>query len=349
MMEYRHVLFHEMCEQPKAIRDTIEKQSGEIESAARVLAGKRIQFLGMGSSFYASVYARYVLADLTHLTAVNHLASEFYHYPSKISATDVCVALSQSGESIETVKSVRLLKRRGNLVVAVTNNSNSTLARLGDRVLLTHAGKEKASSTKTFAATLAILYCLAVTLAVRTGTVTGRKGSMLLEALTDVSQRVELGLESWSNHAGSESVKLVKSRAAMVLARGPNLAAALQGALLLKEVAKMPAEGMSSGEFSHGPIEAVSKRVSVIILGGGRTSRLQSRLADRLNQLRANTLMVGPGAPMGVSTIPYGEIREDLAVFPAVLILELLAYHAALRKRLNPDRFRFIHKVTTRE
>jgi glucosamine--fructose-6-phosphate aminotransferase (isomerizing) len=135
----------------------------------------------------------------------------------------------------------------------------------------------------------------------------------------------------------------------MILARGPNLAAALQGALLLKEVAKIPAEAMSSGEFAHGPIEAVSRRLSVVVLGGGRTSKLQYRLALRSKALHARTLMISPSEISEVDSICYGEIDDNLAVFPCVALLELLAYHTALKKRLNPDHFRFIQKVTTLE
>ena len=99
----------------------------------------------MGSSYVASLYASYLLAELTRSAAENHLASEFIHYPSTIAANEISIALSQSGESIETVKAVQLLKRKGNFVVGVTNDPKSTLAKLSDRVVLTHAGKERAS------------------------------------------------------------------------------------------------------------------------------------------------------------------------------------------------------------
>lgn len=349
MSANEYVLLRELREQPNAVRETIDAESHELDQIARLLKRRRIHFLGMGSSYFASLYATYLLSELTHNAAVNHLACEFVHYPSAIGASEVSVAVSQSGESIETVNAVRLLKKKGNFVVAVTNEPESALARLSDRVVLTHAGRERASSTKTFASTLAIFYCLIVTLAACTKGISERRRDLLLERIVRMSRTLDMGLGSWNDDARSQSDKLVNCRAAMILARGPNMAAALQGALLLKEVAKIPAEGMSSGEFAHGPVEAVSRRISVVVLGGGRTSKLQYRLALRSKAFHARSLMITPGEVRGVDSICYGEIDENLAVFPCAALLELLAYHTALKKRLNPDHFKFIQKVTTRE
>jgi glucosamine--fructose-6-phosphate aminotransferase (isomerizing) len=303
----------------------------------------------MGSSYFASVYANYLLAELTHDTSVSHLASEFIHYPSTITTQEITVALSQSGESIETVKAVQILEKKGKFVIGVTNEPRSTLAKLSDRVLLTHAGKERASSTKTFASTLAILYYLTASLAAKTKQISERKRGLLVKTLLQMTRTMDERMESWSRQAKHQASKLLNCQAAMVLGRGPNLAGALQGALLLKEVTKLPAESMSSGEFAHGPIEAISKKISVIVLGGGRTSKLQHRVALRSKSLQATTLMITPHEVRDVDSICYGETDENLAVFPCASLLELLAYHAAVRKGLNPNHFNIIHKVTTRE
>ena len=349
MQTNEHILLQELHDQPNAIRKTIDAEMSEIDRCARFLGRKRIHFFGMGSSYFASLYARYLLTALAHNATSSHLASEFIHYPSASPGSEVSIALSQSGESIETVKTVRLLKKKGNFVIVVTNEQESTLARLGDWIILTHAGKEKASSTKTFASTLAILYCLSAAVAARTKQISDAKKNTLVEGIMRMTRSMDVSLESWSADARSKSNKLVNSRAVMVLGRGPNLPSALQGALLLKEVAKIPAEGMSSGEFAHGPIEIVSKKVSVIILGGGRTSRLQCQLAIRSKALHAWTLMITPNQVQGMDSISYGENDEYLAVFACSAVLELLAYHTAVKKRINPDRFKVIQKVTTRE
>jgi glutamine---fructose-6-phosphate transaminase (isomerizing) len=344
-----HFLFRELQDQPSVVRKIVDGERDELDRIARLLGRRRIHFLGMGSSYFASLYGNYLLAKLAHRTAQTHPASEFVHYPSAIPASEICVALSQSGESVETVKAVRLLKKKGNFVVGVTNEPKSPLARVSDRVVLMHAGKERASSTKTFAATLAILYCLVVGIAARGGEMDARTKDSHLEKILRMSRKLDISLDAWNNDARLQSRKFANSRAAIVLARGPNLSAALQGALLFKEVAKLPAEGMSSGEFAHGPVEVLSREIGLIVLGGGRTSGLQYRLALRSKSLQARTLMITSRALMNVDSIRYDGIDEYLAVFPCVMILELLAYHTALKKRLNPDQFRFIHKVTTRE
>jgi glucosamine--fructose-6-phosphate aminotransferase (isomerizing) len=331
------------------MRNTIDAEGPKVDYIARLLGRKRLHFFGMGSSYFASLYASYLVSDLVHGAATVHLASEFIHYPSIIAASDISIVLSQSGESVETVKTVRLLKKKANFVVGITNEPDSTLARLSNQVLLTHAGKETASSTKTFASTLAILYCLVVAVAARGKQISERRRDILVERLSGMTRTLDANLDSWSDYARFYSNQFINCRAAMMLARGPNLAAALQGALLMKEVAKIPAEGMSSGEFAHGPVEAVSRRIAVVVLGGGRTSRLQYRLALRSKSVHGRTLVIAPGEVRGVHSIAYGEADENLAVFPCVMLLELLAYHTALKERLNPDHFRFIRKVTTRE
>jgi glucosamine--fructose-6-phosphate aminotransferase (isomerizing) len=344
-----HILLRELREQPSAVRDTIDEERFKVQQIARLLERKRIHFFGMGSSYFASLYASYLFADLTRSPVTNHLASEFLHYPSVISPREISVALSQSGESIETVEAVRLLRRRGNFVVGVTNEPRSALARLSNRIILTHAGKESASSTKTFASTLAILYCIAVAVAARMKEISeGRKDS-LLEGLTRMTLALDASLSSWNDQARYHSNRLVNSQATVILARGPNLPAALQGALLMKEVAKMPAEGMSSGEFAHGPIEAITSRISVVVLGGGRTSKLQSHLALRSKAIGGRTLLIAPTEARGLDSIAFGRVDDNLAVFPCAVLLELLAYHTALRKRISPDNFKFIKKITTQE
>ena len=349
MFTDEHMLLREIREQPGAIRNTIGAESHEIDQVARLLRGRRIHFIGMGSSYFASLYANYLLAELKHSAPVNHLASEFIHYPSTIPTNEITIALSQSGESVETVKAIQILKKKGNFVVGVTNEPHSALAKLSDRVLLTRAGRERASSTKTFASTLAILYCLVVSVAAQSKQINARKRDLLFGKLMQMTRTMDESMESWNRDAIHQSSKLLNCEAAMVLGRGPNLPAALQGALLLKEVAKLPAEGMSSGEFAHGPIEAISRKISIVVLGGGRTSKLQYRLALRSKALQAKVLMITPHEVRNVDSICHGDTDEYLGVLSCAALLELLAYHAAVRKGLNPDHFNIIHKVTRRE
>lgn len=344
-----HTFLREIRDQPNAMRATIEAESHEVDQVAGLLNKTRLNFLGMGSSYFASIYASYLLAELTDSGSEYHLASEFLHYPRTVTPKETTIAISQSGESIETVKAAQLLKRKRNFIIAITNEPSSTLARISDKLILTHAGTERASATKTFASTLAVLYCLIIAVAEHSGKISERKKGLLSRGIMQLTHKMDQSAESWNNKAAAWSNRLANCRAAMIIARGPTLPGALQGALLMKEVAKIPAEGMSTGDFSHGPVEAVSKKISVIILGGGRTSRLQYQAATRSKALYASALMVSPHEVRKVDSICFGETDENLTIFPCSAILELLAYHTALRKGLNPDHFNVIHKVTTRE
>jgi len=343
------VLFRELQGQPDAVRRAIHLERSNIDGVARLVRRRRIHFFGMGSSYFASLYATYLVAQFTANEAVASLASEFVHYPSAISPHDVSMVVSQSGESVETVGAARLLKRRGSLLIGVTNDVKSQLAKLSDHVVLLHAGEEKASSTKTFASTLAILYCLIASVARCNNEIRESQKQVLIVRLLQVIRAMDANLAIWNHEVKHRLKVLGNCRTAMVLARGPVLPAALQGALLLKEIAKIPAEGMSSGEFAHGPIETVGRNMGVVVLGGGSTAKLQRRLAFRVKELHARTMMVSPREEGDVDSITHGEADENLAVFPCAVILELLAYHLALKRRLDPDRFRVIRKVTTRE
>jgi glucosamine--fructose-6-phosphate aminotransferase (isomerizing) len=346
-LKIEHVLLHEIREQPTAMRDTLNAERRRISEAAAFFGRKHLHFLGMGSSYFASLYAKYLFQEQRQ--AESHLASEFIHYPLAPEPNDVFVIISQSGESIEIVKTVELLKRKQALILGVTNDPESRLAKLSDQLLLTHAGKEIASSTKTFTSTLALLHELATTLSARSGRISQRSRDLRSNHLMRTILTLEERFSEWEESSRAWAGGLASCRSAMVIGRGPNLIAALQGGLLLKEVVKLPAEGMSGGEFTHGPIEAISKEIGVIVLGGGHTAGLQIKLAQRAKTLGARVLMLAPQKARNIDSINFGKCDEALMVFPCNILLNLLTYYAAIKNGLNPDRFNVISKITRRE
>jgi glucosamine--fructose-6-phosphate aminotransferase (isomerizing) len=348
-LKSEHVLLHEAREQPAAIRDTLNTERRQVSRTVKFLRRKNLHFLGMGSSYFASLYAKYLLQELAQRRAEIHLASEFIHYPPTVESNDVFVAISQSGESIETVKAVELLKRKRALILGITNDPASRLARLSTQLLLTHAGKERVSATKTFTSTLALVYELATALAVRTRKISRRRRDLLSNHLMQIILTLEERFEEWEEASRLWADRLASCRSTIVIGRGPNLVAALQGALLLKEVAKLPAEGMSGGEFTHGPIEAISDEIGVVVLGGGRTAGLQIKLAHRAKSLGSRVLMLAPRKVEKIDSISFGQTDEALMVFPCIFLLNLLTYYSAIKKGLNPDKFNVISKVTRRE
>jgi len=345
-MSKEHVLLREIREQPKAILDSLEQEKLEIERTSNLLIHRRIRFLGMGSSYFASIYAKYLLQDLGLIDAEAWPASEFIHYPSPVHQRDILVIVSQSGESIETVKAVRSLKKRC-FILGVTNNPKSTLAKLSSHLLLTHAGVEKASATKTFVATLALLDQLALEVSKRAGRISERRKTQSTLRLFNCALRIEKELPEWEQAAKHWSNLLASRRASVIIARGYNLAAALQGALLMKEVVKTPAEAMTAGEFMHGPLEIVSKDLLPIVLSSGRTKMLMQQLTRRITEINGKVLTLSNEEDP--DSIRFDERDETLTIFPSTVILELLTYFAAIQKGLNPDHFNFISKVTRAE
>jgi len=303
----------------------------------------------MGSSYCAALYGKYLLQGLADVDSEAWLASEFIHYPSPLAKGDLAVAISQSGESVESVKAVRFLKKKHCTVLCITNKAESTMAKLSDRLLLTHAGEERASATKTFVSALALLHHLAVSTATINQRMTETKGALFPARLLHCAATMKERLHSWERVAMPWGRVLARSRAAVILGRGYDLPAALQGALLVKEVSKIPAEGMTGGEFMHGPLEMTSPQLFTVALAGGRTSSLMRRLALSIRGLGGKVLMLTPQQVGDINSIRFDETDETLTLFPSIVLLELLAYFAALEKHLNPDRFRFISKVTRSE
>jgi glucosamine--fructose-6-phosphate aminotransferase (isomerizing) len=319
--ENEHQLLKEIREQPAAILETLTKESGEIERAAKALP-RSLCFLGMGSSYYASLYAKYLLQEVAHIDARVELSSEFLHYPPHVRRGQVFVAVSQSGESVETVKVVRFLKKKHAPVMAVTNRADSNLAALSQRNLLTHAGEERAGATKTFTSTLALMHRLAYSAGAHGGFVSSSRFRRSSAGLVECAQSIQRMIPEWEAETKRLADRFANDRGIAVLGRGYNLAAALQGAILLKEVAKIPAEGMSAGEFAHGPIEMASHGMLAIVLLGGHTSRLMRSLVRKLGGYGTDVLTIGPERVGSTEAVCLDERDQTLIPISSIVCLD---------------------------
>ena len=324
---------------------TVMQENQEIDRVSKFVTGNT-RFLGMGSSYFASLYAKYLLQEVAHVDVEVGLSSEFLHYPTSVRSAQVFFVVSQSGESIETVKTAHFLRHKHAKIVAVTNQPESSLAAVSDMTLLMHAGEERASATKTFTSTLALFRRLAFSTATRKNLIT----STLLEksdaGLISCANSMDEQMPHLEAKIRTQVRQLRPYRSTAVLARGFNLTSALQSALMFKEVAKVPAEGMTAGEFMHGPIEMASPELLAIILTGGRTSSLMFKLVGRLKKAQAETLTIGPQVRQLTRSVLLKEKDETLLPFPSIVSLNLIVYFAALRRRLDPDQFEHISKVT---
>lgn len=341
----QHRLLLEIRQQPEAIIETVKQKNAEFESVSKFVRNGTC-FLGMGSSFYASLYAKYLLREISHIDVAVEPSSEFLHYPPKIRRGQVFVLISQSGESVETVKVAQFLKRQQATIIGVTNQPESSLAKLSRRTLLTHAGEERASATKTFTSTLALLHRLAYFAGKREGCVSPSGLANSYDRLVSCANSMQTEIPHWERHIRRMVDHTKSHRSIVVVGRGYNLAAALQAALLLKEVVKIPAEGMTAGEFMHGPIEMASPELQAIILTGGPTSSLMTGLVKRLKKYHVTVLTIGPEGAGTTSTIRFKEKEQTLIPFPSIVALDLFVYFTALKRRLNPDKFSHISKVT---
>jgi glucosamine--fructose-6-phosphate aminotransferase (isomerizing) len=341
----------EVAGQPAALRRAVGALAGDVLAELSKHASRLPVFTGMGASYHACYPAVNALASRGK-AAVHADAGELLHFRLPLlDERTLLVAVSQSGRSAEVVRLAESLRAEASRppLLAVTNGLDNPLARLADLALDTRAGEEKGPSTMTLAASLAVLHAVAGVLA----------GEPIAALVRDVEAEVEraalaadkllaaqVGLaEELANH--------VDGRPALVLlGRGPGRAAAEAGALLLKEVAALPAQSLSTGQFRHGPLELAGEHLAVVILATeSRTVDLDLALAEELAQARSAVVLISPdgAAPRGTLGVAIDDVHPSLAPAVSIIPVQLLAWALARRHGRAPGPMRRATKVTTRE
>lgn len=334
----RSRMMSEIEEQPAVLSEFIERMRGSERFPSFLKEGNKVIGVGMGSSLYALNATLPVLRERFAVFQVVR-AFEFIYYPFRVKGFDAAVAVSQSGESADTVRVAEVLKANGLPVLAVTNDENSTLARLADDVLVIGAGEEVSSATKTYTATLCALYMLA-------------SGGRVAEEMKRVADWVRSMLADDVKERVKEWASSLELEAFYILGTGPNWATAEVAALIIEEKACIPVKGMSAGDFLHGPIETVESGspVFIILPPDGSSCESLRRLADRLRDLEARLYVVGAGEILnGIPKrnsicIPRG-VPEIYSPIPAIIPFQLLAHELALKAGNDPDCFRNMGKV----
>lgn len=303
-----------------------------------------VVFVGMGSSLYAPLAITPFLNRHGVATYIQE-AGELYHYGlSGIPSEATLIAVSQSGESVETKRVVEQLKG-GFKIVGVTNNLESSIARGSDLILPIFAGAEAAASTKTFVASILALYLASKALLNLPLT----EDVEFNHIFTDLSRLTEDLTETIGDYleflGGIDELH--------VIGRGPTLASVYHGALIMKETADSHAEGMAGGTFRHGPLELAGPgHKAVVMAPAGPTSELNINLAQELAAYGSRVLLLTDKRvpeQKNLLTIEMPQVPEDLASLVYIVPLELLAWDAARRKGWTPGIPRLITKVTTRE
>ncbi|XZG70388.1 glutamine--fructose-6-phosphate transaminase (isomerizing) [Chitinibacteraceae bacterium HSL-7] len=357
--QYRHYMQKEIAEQPEALAATLAPVLAAgfdatlygSDASALFARARAVRIVACGSSYHAGLVARYWIETLTDLPVAVDIASEYRYSAGREVDDTLLVAISQSGETADLLAAVRAARERGRLtVLALCNVPMSTLTREADLTVLTHAGQEiGVASTKAFTTQLAALFALAGALATARG---GDASAHLAElpklpALTRDTLALEAGLQNWA--------RLIADRAhALFLGRGALYPIALEGALKLKEIAYIHAEGYAAGELKHGPLALVDHQMPVVVLLA-RDALFEKTLSN-LREVEARGgevfLLAEPGCE---EALPYA--RHHLVVPAAGLLapvlmtlpLQLLAYHTACAKGTDVDKPRNLAKAVTVE
>lgn len=360
---YRHFMEKELHEHPVVLGDTLTQY---LEPAQRRVVLPELPFdparlprltmTACGSAFLAGLVGRYWIEELARLPVDADVASEFRYRDPPLPEGGGALLVSQSGETADTMAALRLLKERGQSVLSIVNVPESTMARESDAAVLTVAGPEiGVASTKAFTAQLAVLACLAIGLGRARGTITADQEAALTAALLEVPSNAAAVLER-DGEIRAMAAEVAKARDVLFLGRGSLYPIALEGALKLKEISYIHAEGYAAGEMKHGPIALIDSAVPVIALcpSGPLFEKTASNLqeaAARGGRIMAFTDDLGAEKLRGFA--------ERIVVLPRVpafaapilhtIPVQFLAYHVAVLKGTDMDQPRNLAKSVTVE
>jgi glutamine---fructose-6-phosphate transaminase (isomerizing) len=335
----------DILDQPRALSSTLAQL--QVPAALQAIAERlrdgelrRVVLTGMGASLHA-LYPLDLQLTACGYSVVIEETSELIHYlPGLIAGDTLVVAVSQSGESAEILRLLEINGGRAS-VVAVTNESNSTLARRANACLLTAAGQEFSVSCKTYVTALMALRLLAALLCAQDL----KQAREQLEPLASVFASY---LHSWKDHALQVAADLEGARQLFLLGRGASLAAARSGALIVKESARFHAEGMSGAAFRHGPFEMLSAETFAVVYAGAEATRaLQENLARDIRSAGARAAWIAEDAGAGAWRLPM--VQEELRPLVEILPAQMVTLALAAQRGIEAGRFAIATKVTTTE
>jgi glucosamine--fructose-6-phosphate aminotransferase (isomerizing) len=362
---YPHFMLKEIHEQPQAILDTMRGrytfETGEADLPDIGLTCRqfeevgRIWIVACGTSWHAGLVGKYLLEELVRTPVQVDIGSEFRYRDPLVQKDDLFITISQSGETADTLAAAREAKRRGARVLSIVNVVGSTLARESDGVLYTHCGPEiGVASTKAFTAQLMGLYLLALHLARVRGTLNANDGRVWLERFVALPSLVEHILHREEEIAAIANRYYTKQNF-LYLGRGINYPIALEGALKLKEISYIHAEGYAAGEMKHGPIALIDQDMPIVVLAP--RDRLYDKTVNNLMEVKARNAPVIAFVSAGEQDL--GRVADAVFAIPDVpallspilftVALQLLAYHIAVLRGTDVDQPRNLAKSVTVE
>ncbi len=362
---YEHFMLKEIHEQPRTIADAMRgrlnasegwiKLGGLEEYKTRITQAERIIILGCGTSWHAGLVGEYLFEDLARMPVEVEYASEFRYRNPIIRPYDVVIALSQSGETADTLAAISLAREKGAMVYGIVNVVGSSIARLTDAGSYIHAGPEiGVASTKAFTGQVTLLSMLALSLAQHRGTLPSSRIQALITELENIPNKVEevLKCEPKVQYIARE---IQHATNALYLGRGYNFPVALEGALKLKEISYIHAEGYPAAEMKHGPIALIDENMPVIVTATNRNA--YDKIVSNIQEVKARKGMViaivthGEKMISGMAdyTIEIPETEDPLAPLLSVVPLQLLSYYIAVGRGCNVDQPRNLAKSVTVE
>ena len=359
---YEHFMLKEIMEQPRAVKSTIAPRlrSGRVEldigwSAADMASFRRIVLTGCGSAYHAAVAGKYVIESLCRVPVETELASELRYRDPIIGPDTLLIAVSQSGETADTIAAMRECASRGAKVLAIVNVVGSTIARLADEVIYTHAGPEIAvATTKGYTTQLAALYLFAVWAAEGLGRIEKTRYNELVAALSALPARMQRAIDL-NTHVRYLAGRWHGQGAMFFIGRGMDYAAAMEGSLKLKEISYIHSEAYAAGELKHGTIALIDEKRLVVALCC--QTALFGKMMSNVEEVKARGARVLAVAPEGDRRIfadaddvlfaPKGE--ELFAAAPELVPLQLFAYYVALENGCDIDKPRNLAKSVTVE
>jgi glucosamine--fructose-6-phosphate aminotransferase (isomerizing) len=362
---YRHFMLKEIYEQPRAAADTmrgrVQPEGGtvvlpDVQLDPEVVAGiQRIVLVACGTSYHAAIVGRFMMERLAGVAAEVDLGSEFRYRDAVLGPETLVVALSQSGETADTLGAVKSARAKGAPIVGITNVVGSALSREATGTLYTHAGPEiGVASSKTFTATLVACYLLALWLGRRRGMLLAEDGRKHIQGLLELPRLMEQTLEM-ENAVAELAREVSRHKNFLFLGRGINYPLALEGALKLKELSYVHAEGYPAGEMKHGPIALIEDGFPVIALAPRDAS--YDRMMSNLEEVRARdgrVIAIGhegdrelrAKADLMLAIPPAGDLLTPMLL---AIPMQLLAYHMAVRLGRDVDQPRNLAKSVTVE
>ncbi|MEQ1763431.1 MAG: glutamine--fructose-6-phosphate transaminase (isomerizing) [Pyrinomonadaceae bacterium] len=369
---FKHFMLKEIYEQPRAVRDTVQGRisldTGKVYLDEMNIAEEdfqnvtSIKIAACGTSWHAGHAGKFMIEKLARVPVEVDYASEFRYRDPVLRDTDLMIVISQSGETADTIAAMREAKQAGCRVLAICNVQGSMIHREADGTILTHAGPEiGVASTKAFTAQMIALYLFAMYLGELRGTISGEEGKKLAQDLAELPLKIEHLLND-ADSIEDLSKEFFRVQDFLYLGRGINFPVALEGALKLKEISYIHAEGYPAGEMKHGPNALIDEKLPVVVVNTKEEGNASSEL--RYEKTHSNIVEVKARDGIVISVLTEGDsmsskVSDHVIEIPetsdllgpvlSVVPLQLLSYHIAVRRGCDVDQPRNLAKSVTVE